>query len=817
MRLPRIKSSSLIALNLVLLLICPVQAELLKEAQVTRIVNDVDLIESSDTRRNAKINDTMRDDMVLATGHKSRAELRFTDETLARIGANSFFTFTEGTRNMELGKGTMLLKVPKGAGGAKVSTQSVTAAITGTTVLLETNPGGPVVLHTDNLVPTPEADEDLRAQGLGRYVNPSIYNSMGRSVPKAPKMWAANAQAAPQSMHVSAVSGSAFVMRPGELDSVPLNPGDDVPVGSYVFTQGDGEVTLNPVKGVATRITADSTVRVNALERRINVRPKVEFELKEGSILSALGPEDARKIDYRIKTTQGIVAARGTVIGTTAQNGQTGVFGGHGTITFSFDGREEVITPGKFKNFIGQGGNVQMGTDLPTNSPQFQSMMQQTLQLVQQAANQGLIRPGLPNDVRSALQNAGVPVPPPASTQPNNPNTADSSAGNGNNAPVSQPVARRTPSNDSGGINVGGNNQKGFSKMIVLEGKMRVYLNDRLGESMVIEPGQMIILNPNANRLPQPVNVDLNRLTRTSGLINGFKKNQPPGEDGLTVQQDNAGNTILKDPKVLASLKDQKKKLDNGDLQPTGLAVNKNRLQPAPREKPPLDKLPQSGPGGGGDSAQLFNNPGINPGTFTVNDSTRILGAPPKIIVGGSTINGSIYRAASGQPLADFAFFNGLQNIDLIISDGDGGPANPLEKDASIFKFERLNIDGNPNVFQTSINTIFGATEPSILGLIGFDDVSFRGTYNGTQNGINKPDETFIVSENGGINIVNTNLNDFENNLIYYARNGGITIQDLDIKSPSGIFSFNAKENITINNPTPTTPPPYQIRADRFG
>ncbi len=40
---------------------------------------------------------------------------------------------------MDLGGGAMLLRVPKDAGGAKITTAAVTAAITGTTVLLEYN------------------------------------------------------------------------------------------------------------------------------------------------------------------------------------------------------------------------------------------------------------------------------------------------------------------------------------------------------------------------------------------------------------------------------------------------------------------------------------------------------------------------------------------------------------------------------------------------------------------------------------------------------------------------------------------------------
>ncbi len=41
---------------------------------------------------------------------------------------------------MALREGTMLLQVPKGLGGAKIRTAAVTAAITGTTIMLEHTP-----------------------------------------------------------------------------------------------------------------------------------------------------------------------------------------------------------------------------------------------------------------------------------------------------------------------------------------------------------------------------------------------------------------------------------------------------------------------------------------------------------------------------------------------------------------------------------------------------------------------------------------------------------------------------------------------------
>jgi mannose-6-phosphate isomerase-like protein (cupin superfamily) len=109
----------------------------LKEARVTKIIRDVKLLPNAAPARPAAVDDEVRNGTAVRTGIESRTELKFTDETLARLGANTIFSFNEGTRNLELTDGAMLLRVPKDAGGAKINTAAVTAAITGTTIMLE--------------------------------------------------------------------------------------------------------------------------------------------------------------------------------------------------------------------------------------------------------------------------------------------------------------------------------------------------------------------------------------------------------------------------------------------------------------------------------------------------------------------------------------------------------------------------------------------------------------------------------------------------------------------------------------------------------
>src|SRR5438445_3188947 len=113
----------------------------LTSAEVTKIINRVTVIEPAKGDRPAAVRDVIKDDLGLQTGGKSRSELLFQDNTLTRLGAETFFSFKTGTRDMTLEKGSMLLQVPKGLGGAQIHTAAVTAAITGTTIMMEYSPG----------------------------------------------------------------------------------------------------------------------------------------------------------------------------------------------------------------------------------------------------------------------------------------------------------------------------------------------------------------------------------------------------------------------------------------------------------------------------------------------------------------------------------------------------------------------------------------------------------------------------------------------------------------------------------------------------
>lgn len=111
----------------------------LDSARVTQVVKEVKLLPKNASARPAQLSEDVRKGTAVSTGTDSRAELTFTDQTLARLGANTLFSFEQGTRDLNLNSGAVLVQVPRNAPAAKVTTAAVTAAITGGTALFETH------------------------------------------------------------------------------------------------------------------------------------------------------------------------------------------------------------------------------------------------------------------------------------------------------------------------------------------------------------------------------------------------------------------------------------------------------------------------------------------------------------------------------------------------------------------------------------------------------------------------------------------------------------------------------------------------------
>ena len=111
-------------------------------ATVTRVENKVSYGQVRGGRSETRLaspRDVVRASDFLLSESESRAELKYEDGTIVRIGQNTVFSFDAKTRTLKLDKGTLVFYIPKGAGGATIKTPSITAAITGTTGKVSVN------------------------------------------------------------------------------------------------------------------------------------------------------------------------------------------------------------------------------------------------------------------------------------------------------------------------------------------------------------------------------------------------------------------------------------------------------------------------------------------------------------------------------------------------------------------------------------------------------------------------------------------------------------------------------------------------------
>ena len=111
----------------------------LGSAKITAIRNKVEKV-NANTTREAVVKDAVVEGDQVQTKAGSLAELTFSDESIARMGANAVFTYSSQERLVKIDKGTVLMHTPPGNGGATITSGGVTGAITGTTFLLAASP-----------------------------------------------------------------------------------------------------------------------------------------------------------------------------------------------------------------------------------------------------------------------------------------------------------------------------------------------------------------------------------------------------------------------------------------------------------------------------------------------------------------------------------------------------------------------------------------------------------------------------------------------------------------------------------------------------
>lgn len=125
----------------------------LTRADVESLLNRVEFIPRGRRVRPARLTDFLTLGDALRTAAASRAELRFNDGSLARVGERATFRFIPNTRNFRLSNGTVLLLIPPGQGRSTIQTPNAVTGIQGSALAVrysEANDTTVIMALTEN-------------------------------------------------------------------------------------------------------------------------------------------------------------------------------------------------------------------------------------------------------------------------------------------------------------------------------------------------------------------------------------------------------------------------------------------------------------------------------------------------------------------------------------------------------------------------------------------------------------------------------------------------------------------------------------------
>ena len=108
----------------------------LTQATLRKVVKDVKIFLNQQPSRPAQINDRLGSGDALKTAQASRAELKFNDGTLAKVGEYATFRFTPNSRRFDLQNGTYLFLVPPGRGNTEIYTPNARAGVHGSALFI---------------------------------------------------------------------------------------------------------------------------------------------------------------------------------------------------------------------------------------------------------------------------------------------------------------------------------------------------------------------------------------------------------------------------------------------------------------------------------------------------------------------------------------------------------------------------------------------------------------------------------------------------------------------------------------------------------
>jgi len=116
----------------------------LDHATITEVVNDVKILDPQSLQGSpARTSAIFKTPEIMQTGAASRSEMVAEDQTITRVGADTLFSFEPRERTINLRQGSILFQSPSGKGGGVIRTESATASVLGTTIIVvATRDGG---------------------------------------------------------------------------------------------------------------------------------------------------------------------------------------------------------------------------------------------------------------------------------------------------------------------------------------------------------------------------------------------------------------------------------------------------------------------------------------------------------------------------------------------------------------------------------------------------------------------------------------------------------------------------------------------------
>lgn len=115
----------------------------IQNLKFTDVVKDVIVLNVATKKETpAKVGDVLSPPNVIKTGVDSRAELVAEDNTVTRVGANTIFSVEPNSRDVNIGKGSVMFHSPTGKGGGNIKSAGATASVLGTTLIVGANQQG---------------------------------------------------------------------------------------------------------------------------------------------------------------------------------------------------------------------------------------------------------------------------------------------------------------------------------------------------------------------------------------------------------------------------------------------------------------------------------------------------------------------------------------------------------------------------------------------------------------------------------------------------------------------------------------------------